>query len=305
MEGSCRSGTGFMEQFKSAHSDQTQQHDHARRDDLQWTQYITNLAANKLAPPKSQTLKVLEQQLALLNEEILGGGPRVRERLEQSLTPSPDAQIGMAERRSGERETASAQSGLAVSLNEVLAVNTDNGTLGTSAHVGALTAAAIESGVPSENKVAAPVTTAVRHLQSELVQGGRWIEVLWQFISAHQKRVLDLDRLGVEPSERVDIQVDMIRQIAASYEKLGLLTRLPDSLSEARECKMVDDIRTMALVYVARKMMDVASPSEIADAEDSPNKKKKQAIDFPRSVVSPYEGIQAIEFDPLELVGAA
>jgi hypothetical protein len=211
----------------------------------------------------------------------------------------------MSEGRIGERETASSQSGLAVSLNEVLAVNTDNGIQSLSSQVGIATTAAVESGVPSESKRVAPVATAVRNLQSELVQGGRWIEVLWQFISAHQKRVLDLDRLGVEPSERVDLQVDMIRHIAASYEKLGLLTRLPDSLSEARECKMVDDIRTMALVYVARKMMDVASPSEIADADDSPDKKKKQVIEFPRSVVSPYEGIQAIEFDPLELVGAA
>jgi len=102
----------------------------------------------------------------------------------------------------------------------------------------------------------------------------------------------------------MDIQIEMIRQIAASYEKLGMLTRLPDSLSEARECKVVDDIRTMALVYVARSIMDVASPKEIEN-EDESSKNRKQGIEFPRSVVSRYEGISPINFDPMELVMAA
>jgi hypothetical protein len=63
----------------------------------------------------------------------------------------------------------------------------------------------------------------------------------------------------------------------------------------------------MALVYVARKMMDVASPTEISDENDdgSGTKKKKQRIDFPRSVISPYEGIRPIEFDPAEVLRSA
>ena len=63
----------------------------------------------------------------------------------------------------------------------------------------------------------------------------------------------------------------------------------------------------MALVYVARKMMDVASPEEISDAEgdEVEVKKKKQIFEFPRSVISPYEGIRPIEFDPLELLTAS
>jgi len=101
----------------------------------------------------------------------------------------------------------------------------------------------------------------------------------------------------------MDIQVELIRQVAASYEKLGMLTRAPDSLSEARELKVVDDIRTMALVYVTRSLMDVASPSEIAvDDEDENARKKKRAIEFPRSVISPYEGIEPIDFDPIDLL---
>jgi hypothetical protein len=99
----------------------------------------------------------------------------------------------------------------------------------------------------------------------------------------------------------MDIQVELIRQIAASYDKLDMLTRLPDSLSEARELKVVDDVRTMALVYVTRGLMDVASPSEIADDDETAHRKRR-VIEFPRSVISPYEGIQPIEFDPNELL---
>jgi hypothetical protein len=153
------------------------------------------------------------------------------------------------------------------------------------------------------NQEVARPTGPVQQLHNEIIAGNRWIDVLWQFIAAHQKRVVDPERLGIEPSERMDIQVDLIRQLAASYEKLGMLTRLPDSLSEARELKVVDDIRTMALVYVTRSLMDVASPSEIAGDDDHGNpSKKRKAIEFPRSVISPYEGIAPIEFDPMELL---
>jgi hypothetical protein len=101
----------------------------------------------------------------------------------------------------------------------------------------------------------------------------------------------------------MDLQVDLIRQLAASYEKLGMLTRLPDSVSEARELKVVDDIRTMALVYVTRSLMDVASPSEIAgDDDDGNGRKKRKMIEFPRSVISPYEAIEPIDFDPTNLI---
>ncbi len=40
----------------------------------------------------------------------------------------------------------------------------------------------------------------------------------------------------------------------------------------------------------------------IAGDEDETAPKKQQAIEFPRSVISPYEGIQPIDFDPMELL---
>lgn len=297
-----------MEQPKGQqnHQEHSHQHDHARRDDLTWTQYITNLAANKLSQPKSATLKVLEQQLARLNEELVGvGESRLKDRA-GAIDASREALGQREEAKESEPREKAPQSGLAAGLNDLLAVNNDNGVIQGSASL-VLANTDIDSISFNDGRNVPRANPDVARLQQEIVVGARWIDVLWQFIAAHQKRVLDLDRLGVEPSERVDLQVDMIRQIAASYEKLGLLTRLPDSLSEARECKLVDDIRTMALVYVARKMMDVASPEEISDAEDDKDEaeKKKQIFEFPRSVISPYEGIRPIEFDPLELLTAS
>jgi hypothetical protein len=299
-----------MEQSKT--HNQAHQHDahdnrdHARRDDMQWTQYITNLAANKLSQPRSQTLKILEQQLARLNEELVtGDSSRVKERLAPSGEQRSDGTAN-EQRREGDGSVTGAQNALAVGVTDPIALNTDNGLIVGTASLGtgsSDTNALRFAGAARVERV----NPQVQSLNQEMLIGSRWVDVLWQFIVTNQKRVIDLERLGIEPSERMDLQVDMIRQIAATYEKLGLLTRLPDSLHEAHECKKVDDIRTMALVYVARKMMDVASPTEIADENDdgSGSKNKKQRIDFPRSVISPYEGIRPIEFDPAEVLRSA
>jgi hypothetical protein len=283
------------------HNQQEQQaHLEHVRDDLTWTQFITNLAANKLAPPKSQTLKVLEDHLNRLSEELyVKGEGRTRERLQSGDGKEADPAI---QARSVEKGDAAQQNGLVVGATESLA-QTQELVRSQDAPSRDLGTAEVEKfSFAGAQEVARP-TGPAQQLHQQLSIGNRWIDVLWQFIAAHQKRLLDPERLGIEPSERMDIQVDMIRQIAASYEKLGMLTRLPDSLSEARECKVVDDIRTMALVYVARSVMDVASPKEIADAEDDEN--KRPIIEFPRSVISPYEGIRPIDFDPLELIKAA
>jgi hypothetical protein len=278
---------------------------------MQWTQYITNLAATKLSQPRSQMVKVLEHHLAQLNEQLsTGDTSRVGERIPStSLSASGEPRMATQAAEQGKGETrseVSSQNGLAASLNEINALNNDNGVVirgtatlaSSSSDTNGLRMAGARLERPNAN---------VQALHNEMIAGSRWIDVLWRFIVANQRRVLDLDRLGVEPSERMDIQVDMIRQIAATYEKLGLLTRLPDSLHEAHECKKVEDIRTMALVYVARKMMDVASPTEISDENDTngAGKKMKHAMDFPRSVISPFEAIRPIEFDPAEVLRAA
>lgn len=289
----------------NAKAQQHQQHEQQAhvehvRGDLTWTQFITNLAANKLAPPKSQTLKVLEDHLARLSEELyVKGEGRSRERLQGSDGNEKDPAF---QARAVEGGDTAKQNGLAVGAAEALAQNQDLVRPQEAPSLSLGTAGIEQFSFTGGQEIARP-TGPVQQLHQQLSVGNRWIDVLWQFIAAQQKRLIDPERLGIEPSERMDIQVDMIRKIAASYEKLGMLTRLPDSLSEARECKMVDDIRTMALVYVARSIMDVASPKEIADAEDGDT--KKPPIEFPRSVISPYEGIRPIEFDPMELIMAA
>jgi hypothetical protein len=287
-----------MDQSKAQ---QQEQHNTAHRDDLTWTQYITNLAANKLAPPKSQTSKVLEDFLSRLSEELyVKGEGRVRERLQGS--DDTTAKDPAFQAREVSQEGTAPQNGLVASnidrtgAEQALVRQQANPELNVAS-------AKMDTFSFTGNQEVARPTGPVQQLHNEIIAGNRWIDVLWQFIAAHQKRVVDPERLGIEPSERMDIQVDLIRQLAASYEKLGMLTRLPDSLSEARELKVVDDIRTMALVYVTRSLMDVASPSEIAGDDDHGNpSKKRKAIEFPRSVISPYEGIAPIEFDPMELL---
>lgn len=288
-----------MDQNKAQHHQHEQQMNAAHRDDLTWTQFITNLAANKLAPPKSQTTKVLEDFLTRLSEELyVKGEGRIRDRLEGS--DGDAAKDPAFQSREVAQEGAVPQDGLAANVDmtgvEQTLVRQQQGP-----DLNVTTADMDRFSFTGSQEVARP-TGPVQQLHNEMIAGNRWIDVLWQFIAAQQKRVVDPERLGIEPSERMDIQVELIRQVAASYEKLGMLTRAPDSLSEARELKVVDDIRTMALVYVTRSLMDVASPSEIAGDEEGTAPKKRQGIEFPRSVISPYEGIKPVDFDPMELI---
>jgi len=291
-----------MEQNKAQqHHQHEQQHNAAHRDDLTWTQYITNLAANKLAPPKSQTSKVLEDFLTRLSEELyVKGEGRIRERLQGS--DGDAAKDPASQSREVAKEGSAPQNGLGAANVDLTGAEQALARPPQAPGV-TLTTAEMERLSFTGNQEVVRPTGPVQQLHNEMIAGNRWIDVLWQFIAAQQKRVVDPERLGIEPSERMDIQVELIRQVAASYEKLGMLTRAPDSLSEARELKVVDDIRTMALVYVTRSLMDVASPSEIAGDEDDENaRKKKRAIEFPRSVISPYEGIEPIDFDPIDLL---
>jgi hypothetical protein len=287
-------------QHEEQYNQHEEQHNAAHRDDLTWTQYITNLAANKLAPPKSQTSKVLEDFLTRLSEELyVKGEGRIRERVQGS--DGDAAKDPAFQSRDVAKEGAAPQNSLAAANVDLTGADQALARQAQAPGV-TLTTAEMERLSFTGNQEVARPTGPVQQLHNEMIAGNRWIDVLWQFISAQQKRVVDPDRLGIEPSERMDIQVELIRQVAASYEKLGMLTRAPDSLSEARELKIVDDIRTMALVYVTRSLMDVASPSQIAGDDDENARKEKRAIEFPRSVISPYEGIEPIDFDPIDLL---
>jgi hypothetical protein len=106
----------------------------------------------------------------------------------------------------------------------------------------------------------------------------------------------DLKRLGLEPDELDDIRVFLIKSEAAKFDKLELLSKLPESLSPSAVTKIFEDIRTMAAGYVAFVMIE----REKSQANES--EEVKQTPEVPRSIGSPFYGIPAFEFDPEEIL---
>jgi hypothetical protein len=117
-----------------------------------------------------------------------------------------------------------------------------------------------------------------------------WVWMLSQLLQT------DLKRLGLEPDELDDIRVFLIKSEAAKFDKLELLSKLPDSLSPEAVTKIFEDIRTMAAGYVAFVMVERAK-SEVESGEGV-----KQLPELPRSIVNPFHGIQTFEFDPEEIL---
>jgi hypothetical protein len=106
----------------------------------------------------------------------------------------------------------------------------------------------------------------------------------------------DLKRLGVEPDEFDDIRILLIKNEATQFEKLQLLSRLPDSLSPEAVTKIFEDIRTMAAGYVAFVLV------ERVKAQAQGGEEVKQLPDVPRSMSSPFFGIPIIDFDPEDIL---
>lgn len=105
----------------------------------------------------------------------------------------------------------------------------------------------------------------------------------------------------------VDLQIELVRDIARQYPPLKTLTRLPDSLDPAAPCKIVDDVRSMALAFmlnevVLRTMKEVQRAKEEGRSEREAHGLPKLSI--PRSITARYVGIPAIEYGPLDLVDA-
>ena len=105
----------------------------------------------------------------------------------------------------------------------------------------------------------------------------------------------------------LDLQVELIRDIARQYSSLKTLSRLPDSLDPMAPCKIVDDVRSMALAFilnevVLRTVKEVQEMRAAGAAEDDLHKAPKLSV--PRSITTRYVGIPAIEYGPLDLVSA-
>jgi hypothetical protein len=120
-------------------------------------------------------------------------------------------------------------------------------------------------------------------------------QVSWTWILSQLLRK-NLKRLGLEPDELDDIRVFLIKSEASKYEKLELLSRLPDSLSPEAVTKIFEDIRTMAAGYIAYVVVERVKSQVEEEGE------LKQMPELPRSVVSPFYGIETLEFDPEEVL---
>jgi hypothetical protein len=165
------------------------------------------------------------------------------------------------------------------------------GPLGASANFGN---PAIESGksIPRASAARTSAPTPKIKIKDPAVEQSQpsWVWMLSQLLQT------DLKRLGVEPDEFDDIRILLIKNEATQFEKLQLLSRLPDSLSLDAVTKIFEDIRTMAAGYVAFVLVERVK-SQVERGEEV-----KQLSEVPRSLSSPFFGIPIIDFDPEDIL---
>jgi hypothetical protein len=147
--------------------------------------------------------------------------------------------------------------------------------------------AAREVPIPKFKNTAAAQQQAAQSTQAAQTQ---WVWMLSQLIRT------DLKRLGFEPDELNDIRILLIKKEAGEFDKLKLLSHLPDSLSPDAQAKIFEDIRTMAAGYVAFVMIERVK----ADVEKGEG--VKQIPDVPRSIGNAFYDIPMIDFDPEEIL---
>ncbi len=268
------------------------------RDDMQHIQVQRVLAKQLiLRPIKSRLGKLIEDGLAQLYDEF-----------GEILDPAKRRELGAA---SANRDTAgTARDPLSVQRASQMAGASGRqsmlrnpieiigaGPLGASADFGN---PAIESNkLPPPRALAGRAAAArsstpapkikVRDVAPQQSQPS-WVWMLSQLLQA------DLKRLGVEPDEFDDIRILLIKNEATQFEKLELLSRLPDSLSPDSVTKIFEDIRTMAAGYVAFVLLGRVK------AQADRGEDVKQLPEVPRSVSSPFFGIPVIDFDPEDIL---
>lgn len=281
------------------------------RDDMQHIQTQRLLAMRVIAPPKSRLGKLIEERLAQLYDE-----------LGENLDPAKRRELTVAGANRGtgdvEREPLSVQrasqmagaSGLQGRPRDPIGI-VGTGPLGATANFGSPT---VESANPMSRAAASvgpantspavrgagvrsPVARSAAPTPKIRIKGPAleqsqpsWVWMLSQLLQT------DLKRLGVEPDEFDDIRILLIKNEATQFEKLQLLSRLPDSLSPEAVTKIFEDIRTMAAGYVAFVLV------ERVKAQAQRGEEVKQLPDVPRSMSSPFFGIPIIDFDPEDIL---
>jgi hypothetical protein len=263
--------------------------DHARldeRDDMQHIQTQRLLALRVFAPLKSRLGTLIDERLAQLYER-------------------PGEEIDPAKRR---ERTAANQDALTekptLKEGELSKAPSMGGMTGTPGMLSAQTAPAeiaraqlqnrAETGPASREfkvpKLKEAPKLAQKPAPKQETQQANWVWVLSQLLRT------DLKRLGFEPDELDDIRLLLIKSEATQFEKLQLLSRLPDSLAPEAVTKIFEDIRTMAAGYIAFVLV------ERVKAEVEQKGELKEMPEVPRSVSDTFYGIPLIDFDPEEVL---
>jgi hypothetical protein len=265
---------------------------HEERDDMQHIQMQQRLLAMRvIAPPKSRLGKLINERLAQLYDEL---GESIDPAKRGELRVAGANQDVLRERDALEVKLAPRTSGVGGQGTRVGPPPPPGVVGGGPAGPVAMSGGAQfeASGKPAPRIPAIkPQQQApkIRNLQSEQSQPS-WVWLLSQLLQT------DLDRLGVEPDELNDIRILLIKNEATQFDKLQMLSRLPDSLSPDAVTKIFEDIRTMAAGYVAFVLV------ERVKAQVQRGEEVKQLPVVPRSISNPFFGIPLVDFDPEDIL---
>jgi hypothetical protein len=236
------------------------------------------MALRVIAPPRSRIGEVLEERFAELYEK-----------LGDSIDPAKRRGMTAANQDQPIRETESFDQTAAIGLGaQGIAQNLAQAQVISNGPM------SMRSG-PGASEVPVPKVPTLRPEEMRRAPQVESAQVSWTWILSQLLRK-NLKRLGLEPDELDDIRVFLIKSEATKYEKLELLSRLPDSLSPEAVTKIFEDIRTMAAGYIAYVVVERVK-SQVEEAGEL-----KQMPELPRSVVSPFYGIETLEFDPEEVL---
>jgi hypothetical protein len=261
------------------------------QDDLQHVQTV-QLALRLIAPPKSKLAQLIEQRLAELYEKF---GDRIDPSLRREVTSfNTDKIIGGDGASLASRDSQSAGSEIPQTVAQAM-INPQGQGLGEpspaaspTVEVAGVDGLTREVGVP---KLAAYGRVTKQQQTNLTTDQNAWLMWLSQVLKS------DLKRLGLEPDEFADIRILLIKREATEYDKLKLLSRLPDSLAPEAVNKIFDDVRTMAASYVAFILVERAKSRIDEEGDDI-----AQISEVPASIKGAFYGIPEIDFDPQKLL---
>lgn len=265
------------------------------RDDMQHIQAQSLLARQIIALPKSRFGKLIQERFAQLYEEF-GENLDPAKRRELGIVSANRDIVGVDRDPLGVQRASqmAGGSGMQRQPGDPIGI-VGAGPLGATANFGN---PAIESSKPpllrspAGRASAQRGSTPVPKIKNPALEQSQpsWVWMLSQLMQT------DLKRFGVEPDEFDDIRIVLIKNEATQFEKLQLLSRLPDSLAPEAITKIFEDIRTMAAGYVAFLLI------ERVKAQVDHGEEVKQLPEVPRSLSTPFFGIPVIDFDPEDIL---